>query len=316
MVEVCLYSNRNFMAEENKKEKIEELNKENNQKNDNIENTESIELQNESVEETAEVEIEKDVNNNESDKKTDAEEGVVTKAPIMWKPYAIAGALILVIGVVLLYGLEKQGRVDSNIFGSISEIFAGPVAVVNGEPISRKDFNRSYNQVIRELQMQGFDPSADSDMIANLQDQTMQSLISSTLLVQAASRAEISISNEQVDERFSEIEEGNGGPEELARRIAEFGLSKKDLRRDIRKELAIQAHLNDIFDMDVIDISDEEVQLVYDEIVASNPGLEVPPLDDEVKSILAQQLRNDRRQTLIGDYIETMRVEAVIEIRL
>jgi hypothetical protein len=306
------------MAEDNKKEKLEELNKVDEQKtsntdaSDSAEKIDSIELSKESVKESVEVDIER----NSDDKVIEEIESVSTSAPIVWKPYAIAGVVILVIGVVLLYGLEKQGRVDSNIFGSISEIFAGPVAVVNGESIPRKDFNRSYTQVIRELQMQGFDPSADPDMVTNLQDQTVQSLISSALLIQAANRSNISISNEQVDERLAEIEEANGGSEELVRRIAEFGLSMKDLRRDIKKELLIQAHLNDVFDMDVIDISNEEIELVYNEIVASNPGLEVPPLDDEVRSILAQQLRNDRRQNLISDYIETMRVEAVIEVRL
>jgi len=234
---------------------------------------------------------------------------------LVWKPYAVAAVVILLMGTVLLFALEQQGRTNTSFFNGITSMFAGPAATVNGLPVSRADFNRNFEQVLRDIQMQGFGGQLDAAMEASLREQAIQSLINAELLKQAADAAGVVVSAEAIDDRFADIESGNGGPEQLAARMAEFGITMEQLRRDIERELAIQEHLNATLDLDTLMISDEELNETYEQILAGNPGAEIPPLI-EIRDMLAEQMLGEKQQQVVGEYIETLRVAADIVINI
>ncbi len=234
---------------------------------------------------------------------------------LVWKPYAVAAVVILVMGAVLLFALEQQGRTNTAFFSSITKMFAGPAATVNGLPVSRVDFDRNFDQVLRDIEMQGFGGQLDPAMEASLREQAIQSLINAELLKQAADAGGIVISQEAVDARFAEIESGNGGPEQLTARMAEFGITMEQLRRDIERELAIQEHLNATLELDTLSVTDDELNETYEQILAANPDAEIPPLA-EIRDMLSEQMLGEKQQQVVGEYIETLRATAEIVINV
>lgn len=231
------------------------------------------------------------------------------------KPYLVAVVVIAIMGVVLLFALEQQGRVQTGLFGNASSLFAGPAAKVNGVAISQEDFDRNFEQVLREVEAQGFAGDLAPEMESTLREQAVQSLINAELLKQAAEASGVSVSAEEIEARMAEIESGNGGAEELAARMAEFGITMEQLQTDIEREILIQNHLNNELDLENIAVTDEELEQTYTEISEANAGTEIPPLE-EIRDVLYNQLLSEKQQQVVGEYIDGLRAEADIEINV
>lgn len=238
-----------------------------------------------------------------------------TSKTVTIKPYLVAAGVVIIMGLVLLFALEQQGRVQTGLFGNIDSLLAGPAATVNGVAVSRDDFDRNFEQVLREVEMQGFAGQLDPAMEASLREQAVQSLINAELLKQAAEAAGATVSTEEIEARLAEIEAGNGGAEELAARMLEFGITMEQLQIDIEREILIQNHLNSVLNLEAITITDEELEETYNQILVANEGTEIPPLS-EVSAMLADQLLNDKQQQVVGEYIDTLRAEADIVINV
>jgi len=242
-------------------------------------------------------------------------DSVAPAATFAWKPYAIAAAVIILMGVALLFVMEQQGRTNTSYFSGFTKMMAGPAATVNGVAIKRTDFDRNFEQVMREVAAQGFGAELDPTMEATLKEQAVQSLINAELLAQAAVAAGMTVEAEAIEARMAEIEAGNNGPEELAIRMAEFGITMEQLRSDVERELLIQAHLNEVLNLESLTVSDEEVAEVYEQIVEANAGAEIPPLA-EVSDLVRNQIIGDRQQQLVGEYIDELRQTATIVINV
>lgn len=244
-----------------------------------------------------------------------AEASPVTTAGIDMKPYFWAVIAIAVIGVGLLFALEKQGRVNTSFFGGATTSMSGPAATVNGVEISRINFDRNFEQALNEARAQGAPEQMDESMLATLREQAVQSLINAELLKQAAEEAGISISDSEVDERITEIENNNNGPEGLATAMAEFGLTMEELRDDIRRESLILAHLDAELGLQSLSVGDEELSEIYAQILEANEGQEIPPLND-IREMLESQILAERQQQIVGEYIEELRQTADIQINV
>ncbi|HMO78101.1 MAG TPA: SurA N-terminal domain-containing protein [Candidatus Paceibacterota bacterium] len=227
------------------------------------------------------------------------------------KAYVGGVLAILAIFAVLIFALEKEGRISTGLFtGMISKMeVAKPVVKVNGVAITKGDYQSSYEQLSNMTAAQGADLT-DVAVMESLKTQTIDTLVNAELLRQAAVEEGLEATTEDVDTRFNEIRENLGGAEVLAARMAEFGVTEAALRRDIENEFLIQ-QLFDLKIFDLIEVSDQEVQDLYDQAVAG--GTELPPLE-EIKETAIVEIRNGKAQPLINEYIQTLRVAANIEI--
>lgn len=227
------------------------------------------------------------------------------------KAYVGGVLAILLIFTALIFVLEKEGRISTGIFtGLISKMEAGKPAVqVNGEIITKGDYQSSLEQLTNMTGSQGVDLT-DPQVIESLKTQTVDTLVNAELLRQAAVKEGLVASAEDIDTRFNEISDNLGGAEELEARMAEFGVTEAALRRDIENEFLIQQ----LFDLKVftnIEVTDAEVQQLYDQAVSG--GTELPPIE-EIKEAAIVEIRNQKAQPLINEYIQELRDAATIEV--
>lgn len=229
------------------------------------------------------------------------------------KQYAIAGAIVLVMGVALWYMLEEQGRVQTGVFDNIkSLVMPEPVAVtVNGEKVPQSLYQKNFDQLAAQAAAQGAD-ATDPAVAEQIKKQTVDVLVNSALLRQAARNAGVVVTEEQITARYQAIVESQGGEEALTARMAELAITKEALMQDINDEILIQTHLAAAVDTSAVTITDAEVEALYSS-VASNPAVDVPPLT-EVRPQIEQEIRYGKEQELISAYIETLKKDVQIEV--
>jgi FKBP-type peptidyl-prolyl cis-trans isomerase (trigger factor) len=226
--------------------------------------------------------------------------------------YIIALVVVAVIILGALFMMEKEGRSSTTIFSSIIEKQQAnaAAAVVNGEEITDGQLQDSIEQFVQMAAMQGADPT-DSAVQAEIRNQALEILVNTALLRQAAAEEGVEVSGEEIAARREEIVTQMGGEEALAARIAELGLDAERLEKDIADELVIQRLLETVLLTEGQDITEEEIQLVYDQAGGEEAGL--PPLE-EVRDQVEAQIATTREQEAIDTYITELRDGAEIEI--
>lgn len=224
----------------------------------------------------------------------------------------IAVVIVVVALAGILYALEKDGRVNSNVFSSIidkQEAQAG-VAVVNGETITESELAVASTQLAQAAAQQGADPT-DPAVQASIREQALDLIIGTTLLTQTAEAQGVTVADQEVEERLAAIEADAGGAEVLATRMQEFGITMETLEADIRSELIISKLLDTVVTDEDTVITDEEITAAYEG--AGGSGVELPPLE-EVRTQIETQLQQAKGESVIDEYVGQLRADADIEI--
>jgi hypothetical protein len=184
-----------------------------------------------------------------------------------------------------------------------------PVAVVNGETLTRSDLDAVITQVARE---QGTDVSTlETAAKAQLETQSIDVLISQTLLRQAVVRSGVEITDAMVDEQMTTIKSQFGDDAAFQAALKTEGLTESKLREEIKKDLALQSYLNSELALNTLTATDEEIQTAYDQAIV---GTENAPALTEVRDQVKDLVVNQKQQTLVAQLIQSLRAEATVEV--
>lgn len=144
------------------------------------------------------------------------------------------------------------------------------VAVVNDDVITKQELDLVTNEMRSQL------PKGKSVSAADLEQQALAQLIRKDLLVQAAKRANIRLSNADVNEAIEQFAaQRHMTAKELIQRIAKEGISENQLRRTMTENLLAQK-IEQSEVMGKSQVSDAEID---DAIArAQQEGRPLPPL--------------------------------------
>lgn len=228
------------------------------------------------------------------------------------KGYVAAAVIVVLIILGALYLLEKEGRSSTSIFSSVLEgqEAGAVVAVVNGEEIVSADLDTSIEQFEQAASAQGVDITSSTTQ-SEIERQALDVIINTTLLKQAAAEQGMEVTDEAVTERITTIESEVGGADALATRMSELGLTKPELRTDIRDELLIQKLLDGVFAEADIVVTEEEIAEVYANAGGEEAGL---PALEEVREQVEQQVVASKEQAAVDEYLNELKKTAEINI--
>lgn len=238
--------------------------------------------------------------------------GNVSKAKSSpWKGLLMAGVVVLIIILGVLYLLEKEGRSSTHIFASLIEQQEANVVVatVNGNDIINAKLQTNIEQFSQVAAAQGVNVS-DPLVQADIRDQALEVLINTELLKQEAASRGIAVSDDEVETRLSEIKDELGGEDVLAERITALGIEEEQLFSDIRDELIIQQLLDQVFEVAAIEVTEEEITSVYEDAGGEEAGL---PVLEEVRDQVEAQIKASKEQEAIDEFLNGLRSEANIE---
>lgn len=159
------------------------------------------------------------------------------------------------------------------------------VATVNGQPIWRLT-------LVRELEKQGG-------------RQTLDSIITKTLILQEAKKQKILVSNEEINQEIKKFEEDlSGQGQDLDQLLTNRGMTRADLSEQIKlQKLVEKMTKNDL------QVSDQEVN----EYLEKNKNTLPQNADKEqIKTQVREQLKEQKLNEKIQSFIQSLRDQAKI----
>jgi hypothetical protein len=234
---------------------------------------------------------------------------------MMIKQYAIAiGVVVIMVGGVV-YALVQQGRLELPIIDKVTAMVipTPAAAVVNGVKISMADYEKNKSQIEQSAVQSGADLK-DATTIEQIKTQALDVLINTEILRQEATKAGVTVTQEQIDARYAEIVKSLQGEDKLAARMQELNITKESLMSDISSEILIQTYLAKAVDTSSVKITAEDIKATYDK-ANTNPDSKLPPLD-QVSEAIEAQLKQTKEQELINAFIQTVRDAATIDIKV
>lgn len=208
----------------------------------------------------------------------------------------------------------------------LSEI-PDPVATVNGEDVTKEEFATYYEGQFASASGQAQMSGEELD-VEQLQTDTLDVVVDSVLLRQAAEEAGLEPSEEEVDGLLEELATGNGltSVEEFLGVLEQQGMDEETARREAANQLAIQSYVEE--EAQVEEPSDEELQTYYDDLVAQQEQAaggeddaastaapqqpEIPPFE-EIKDQLAEQLKAEEQSAATDEILGGLREDAEID---
>lgn len=228
----------------------------------------------------------------------------------------LAPTVVLVVVILALVGsyfVFGKGNINNLLNNS-----SASVATVNGVPVSKAAYDTQLASALASYKAQGVDVTALTTL-SQIKKQILDSLINNELLMQGAVSAGLKTSDTELETQFQAILTQAGGAEGLKTALAKNNLTEAQLREDISKQLTIQKYLLANIDTKSIVVTDAEVNKVYTDYSqaqkTASSTVKVPALKD-ISDQIKQQLLSDKEQTLIGDFINSLRVKAKIETSL
>lgn len=184
-----------------------------------------------------------------------------------------------------------------------------PVAVVNGETLKRSDLDSVIAQIAKEqiIDLESISPEAK----AALQTQSLDALVSQTLLRQGVAREGIEISDEAVEAQITTIRSNFADDAAFQAALKTEGMSEAKFRSEVRKGLALQAYLDLKLGFSTLTATDAEIEAAYTQAAQ---GAENVPALTEVRDQVRQLVINQKQQTLVNEHVQALRADANVEI--
>ncbi len=187
------------------------------------------------------------------------------------------------------------------------------VAEVNGEQITREEFVALYESQFQQVAAQA---QAPVDQEA-LKAQTLDSMIGTVLLVQAADERDIQPTTEEVDATLEDLATayGLGSGEEFLALLQEQGMSEEEARAEVESQVKVDTLLAE--EADVEEPSEEELRALYDSLVEQGGGAESePPPFEQVREQLAAQLTQQVESDAVEALVDALRADADVTVNL
>ena len=230
---------------------------------------------------------------------------------------AVLLLVVLAIGGYFVFGGSKISSIINNIAtnNKVSTTTAS-VAIVNGTAISRAAYDTQLASTIASYKSQGVDVAADATKLSQVKTQVLDDLVNNELLTQGAQSAGIKITPEEVEKQFQAILTQAGGAEGLKTALAQNNLTEAQLRENISQQLTIQTYLSANIDTKSITVSDAEIAQFYADYskaqTVASSTVKVLALKD-LSAQIKQQLISNKQQTLINNFVTSLRAKAKIE---
>ncbi|SES12820.1 SurA N-terminal domain-containing protein [Gracilibacillus ureilyticus] len=179
------------------------------------------------------------------------------------------------------------------------------VAKVNGEEIKGEEYNRLYPQVVSYLQQYGQDTS-DSEAV---KEQVLNELVTQQLIIQDAKAEGIEVADEEVTSEMETIKEQYG--EDYAGALEASGFTEESFQQQLAKDMLRVKYIETQLDTDV---SDEEVEEYYNELVANSEQEigELSEVEGQIKNALTQQKQQEQLQPKVEELREQAEIELLI----
>ncbi|MGI8315272.1 SurA N-terminal domain-containing protein [Halobacillus mangrovi] len=185
---------------------------------------------------------------------------------------------------------------------------SGPVAVVNGEELSREDFNAQYKSMKEQYSQMGMDLEGKEEQ---LKKSIVDQMIGSELLIQSAEAAGIEVSNEEVEKKYSEFSQRFENEEQMKQALEENDTSEKEIKEQLKLQVKVDEFIAN--NTKQPEVTEEELKKEYDALKSQQEDVES---FEKVKPALEQQLQSQKKQQQVVELVQKLREDAEVEVKI
>jgi len=222
---------------------------------------------------------------------------------------------VLVVIVLVVAGYLLLNRKTDTV--KPVEQKADVVATVNGVTIPRTVFDAQLATALTTAKTQGVDVT-NAEKLSQIKTQVLNDLIGNELINQSVAKAGIQVAPAEVETQFQAILKQAGGAAGLATELTKSNLTEAQLRENISKQLAVQTYLLQNIDVKSITVSDAEIAQFYADYskAQKDAGQKTVPALKDLSEQIKQQITANKQQTLIVNFVATLRAAAKVETTL
>ncbi|WP_068672114.1 SurA N-terminal domain-containing protein [Oceanobacillus sp. Castelsardo] len=188
------------------------------------------------------------------------------------------------------------------------------VAIVNDNEILGSDYNSTLVSIQQQMLQMGQDPTS-KETLEQMKEQTIDSLVGQTLLLQDADKKGYKVSEADIKKQLDEMKKQFKTEKEFEDVLKESGMDMKTIETQIAANMKLEQYVEK--EVPASEISDEEIQKMYNQLSeqGKTTGQEVPKLE-EVKPQIEQSLQQQKQQEKIVQQVEKLKKNADIDIKI
>ncbi|MFI8686550.1 SurA N-terminal domain-containing protein [Rossellomorea sp. NPDC077527] len=189
------------------------------------------------------------------------------------------------------------------------------VAIVNDEKIKGEDFNNVLSQSQMQYQQMGQDPTS-KDAVKKIKDQTIDSLIGQTLLMQQAEEKGYKATDDEINKQLEEVKKQYKDDKQFEEAMKKAGFTMDELKTQIAENIKYTTYVDKEIKVD--EVTEDEMKKFYDQY-ASQQGKEQAkdaPKFEDVKPQIKTQLEQQKKQEKLVQHVEDLKKNAKIDVKI
>lgn len=226
----------------------------------------------------------------------------------------IIGVLMLAAMVsIFAIGCSQESAPEGNENVETGEA----VAIVNGEEISKEDFDYTVQRISMNYEQQGLSLEGEQGeaVLEGIREEAMDILVEERILLQEAIKNGHSVTDEEVEEEFESLK-GQFSSQEDFEEILEMNLlTEERLKKMLKTEMHIERFFKEATEN--VEVSEAESKEAYDRYFEEIQGTEAEedfPSYEEIKYDLEFEIMQEKQNAEFRTIIETLKADSEINI--
>lgn len=219
---------------------------------------------------------------------------------------------LMIIGcsLLLLFLVNGCANNDNQQSSSQSEENEDVVAIVNGEEVMKEELDQSVEQMKQSYIQSGMAPEQLSEeMVNELQQNALDLIINSKILIQAADKEGYEPSEEEVNEQLKQMTEQFQSEEELNKALEMNNLTMDQLKQELAKSIKMDKYLQN--NIGEVNVSEAEMKDAYNQYSQQQENF---PAYEEVKEQIKQEILDRKQQEEVQKLVQQLRDDSEVEI--
>ncbi|ALC83560.1 MULTISPECIES: SurA N-terminal domain-containing protein [Bacillus] len=188
------------------------------------------------------------------------------------------------------------------------------VAIVNDKELLGSDYNAVLASSQSQLQQMGQDPTSE-EAAKQIKEQTINSLVGQTLLIQDADKKGYKASDDEVNKQLEESKKQYKSEKEFNDAVKQAGLDADKLKAQFAESITFQKYVDKEIKVD--EATDKEIQQYYDQISQQgNSTGQKPPKLEEIKPKIKEQLEQQKKQEKLVTKVEELKKQSKVDIKI
>ncbi|BCB03091.1 SurA N-terminal domain-containing protein [Bacillus sp. KH172YL63] len=189
------------------------------------------------------------------------------------------------------------------------------VAVVNDEKIKGDDFNNILSQSQMQYQQMGQDPTS-KDAAEKIKEQTIDSLVGQTLLMQQAEEKGYKATEDDVNKQLEEVKKQYEDEKKFEEAMKQAGFTLDELKNQIAENIKYTNYVEKEIKVD--EVTEDEMKTFFDQYTSQQGEEQAKdaPKYEDVKPQIKKQLEQQKKQEKLVQHVEDLKKKANIDVKI